>query len=86
MRKYIRNIKDAKLNSDGSASTCVENNSICADCGKKMKLCWDTVCCYCGDTLCYDHSYIYKKNWYCKKCLEKIFNEKQEKIKRRIRQ
>lgn len=42
-------------------------HSVCNTCGKDMPTCWDTVCHICGDTSCYDCSYIISEYWYCEK-------------------
>jgi hypothetical protein len=43
-------------------------DSVCNECGKIMKRCWDTVCSKCDRTFCYDHSYNWTGKWHCKGC------------------
>jgi len=45
----------------------MKGHSVCVTCCKDMPICWDTVCCVCGDTSCYGCSYSDDKYWYCKK-------------------
>ena len=43
-------------------------HSVCNTCGKDMLICWDTVCCKCGNTSCYKCSAGDEKYWFCFEC------------------
>jgi hypothetical protein len=85
MSALITNVRDAVqigVCSDG-VSPVLAGASICCTCKKEMPKCWDTVCYGCGDTSCYQHSWITEppgivggyrvkdaptNYWYCEKC------------------
>jgi hypothetical protein len=40
-------------------------DSICNDCGREMKGCWNAVCFVCDKTFCYGCARASKNHWYC---------------------
>ena len=68
--KYIRNVRDAKF-TEGVTLTCapcMNGDSECVVCGKKMLVCWETACIECGDTLCREHAVEKNGLYYCPRC------------------
>ena len=66
--RWITNIKEGYVDSDGSGNCGNAVGAICITCERKMPGIWDTVCASCGGTSCYDHSQVIEGHWFCVKC------------------
>ncbi len=47
-------------------------HSVCNTCDKDMAVCWDTVCYFCGNTSCYEHSGVIDNKWMCAACYKTV--------------
>ena len=69
--KWIKNVLHSEAVMQDGRMVGRQGHSICVTCGKRMPVCWDTACYYCGDTSCYDHSIERDGKWLCLKCANK---------------